>query len=240
MLYGIFSDIHANLEALNAVLGLFDSKNVKRFFCAGDIVGYGPNPNECAEMLRILPGLSTCVGNHDSAVFGLKELTRFNDNAKASLNLTIKVLTEDNRKYLSELPKSISAECVMLVHGSPRDPLDEYILVRKQYEENMHHLTAVVTVVGHTHVPFIFGHNSTYLLKDTEPITLECDKKYIVNPGSVGQPRDGNNKAACIIMDTDSCSIQLYRLEYDIAFSQKKMRALKLPDVLIERLSWGK
>jgi predicted phosphodiesterase len=240
MLYGVFSDIHANLEALNTVLDFFMSKNIKRLFCAGDIVGYGPNPNECTEIVRGLPGLSICVGNHDRAASGLKELTWFNDYAKKSLIWTAKTLTEANKMYLSELPKTVNVDGIMLVHGSPRDPLDEYLLVRKQYEENISHLTTDITVVGHTHVPFIFGHNAAYFPKDPQPLILEDNKKYIVNPGSVGQPRDGNNKAACIIFDTEKRELQLCRLGYDFSLTQNKMRGYKLPPFLVERLGWGK
>ena len=240
MVYGILSDIHSNLEALNAVLVFFKSKKVKHYACSGDIVGYGPNPNECTELIKTLSPLSICVGNHDRAVTGLKDLTWFNEYAKKSLVWTSRVLTESNKIYLSELPKMVTTGGMMIVHGSPRDPLDEYLLIRRQYEENLPHLNTDITLVGHTHVPFIFGHESTYLLKDSVVLNLEKGKKYIINPGSVGQPRDGNNKASCAIYDSKNRKFTLYRLEYDISSTQSKMREHKLPAYLIERLNWGK
>lgn len=240
MIYGILSDIHANLEALNSVLEFFVSKKVGHYACSGDIVGYGPNPNECAEIFRKLSPLSACVGNHDRAATGMKELTWFNEYAKKSLQWTARALNESNKIYLSELPKNVTTGGMMLVHGSPRDPLDEYLLMRRQYEENVPHLLADVTLVGHTHVPFIFGHTTAYLLKNGESLTLDQDKRYIINPGSVGQPRDGDSRASCAVYDSEKRQFTLYRVDYDIALTQSKMRDYKLPSYLIERLSWGK
>jgi len=239
MIYGILSDIHSNLEALTAVVDLFKFKGAEHYLCPGDLVGYGPDPNECIDIVRGLKPLSICVGNHDRAASGLKDLIWFNEYARKALIWTSTVITQSNKIYLSELPKTVKQDEFMMVHGSPRDPLDEYLLMRRQYEENVPHLSANITIVGHTHVPFIFGHNSMYLLKDSSPLLLESGKKYIVNPGSTGQPRDGNNRAACGIFDSENRKFQLFRVEYDISLTQHKMRKARLPAYLIERLDWG-
>jgi len=239
MIYGIFSDVHGNLEALNAVLGLLREKNTAHYLYAGDIVGYGPNPNECVDAIRNLSPLSICAGNHDRAACGLKEVTWFNEYARKAIQWTSKVLTQDHQIYLSELSKTVQLPDFTIVHGSPRDPLDEYLLMRDQYEENIPHLKADITVVGHTHVPLIFGCGPKYALKDSAPVLLEPGKRYILNPGSCGQPRDSNNKASCALFDSENRRLELFRLEYDIIKTQEKMRGFKLPAYLIDRLSWG-
>ncbi len=239
MLYGIFSDIHSNLEALNIVLRYFDNKQVDRYICAGDVVGYGPDPNECVRIVKGISPLSICVGNHDRAACGLKDMTWFNDYARQSLVWTSRVLTEVNNIYLSELPKSVLIDEFMVVHGSPRDPVDEYLMAHRQFEEIIPQLKKHIVVVGHTHIPTIFGHESAFTLKDASPVRLEISNNYLINPGSVGQPRDGNNKASCALFNTETRELELIRLEYDITKTQSKMRALKLPPYLIERLSWG-
>lgn len=244
MKYAIFADVHANLEALTAVLDYYREKKVDGYIFAGDIVGYGPNPNECVQVVKRLFPMWICVGNHDRASCGLKDITWFNEYAQKSLIWTRKNLTQDNQIYLSELPKIVYQSDFTVVHGSPRDPLDAYLLTREQYEENKAGLKTTFTFVGHSHVPYIFGDKFTHIFighsGDTESLILPKTDKYIINPGSVGQPRDGNNKASCMIFDTETSELELRRIKYDFPMTQEKMRKEHLPPFLIERLYWGK
>jgi predicted phosphodiesterase len=240
MLYGVFSDVHANLEALTAVLDFFRSHEIDRYLCAGDFVGYGPNPNECVSIVRKLPMLRASVGNHDRAVCGLKDITWFNEYAQKAIIWTRQVLTQENQIYLSELPKMVNHSEYTLVHGSPRDPIDEYLLTWQQYQENLPYIKGPVAFVGHSHIPFVFGQNATHLLKESDSIILSPEEKYVINVGAVGQPRDGNNRASCGIYDSNIGKFDLYRINYDIRTTQDKMRQARMPGFLIERLNWGK
>lgn len=241
MKYGIFADVHGNLEALNAVLDCFKEKKVDGYVFAGDIVGYGPNPNECVQIIKHLHPLWICVGNHDRASCGLKDITWFNEYAQKALIWTRQNLSQDNQIYLSELPKIVYQSDFSVVHGSPRDPLDEYLLTRDQYDENKAGLKNPFTYVGHTHVPFIFGENFTHLfIRDNDVVTFNKKGKFIINPGAVGQPRDGNNKASCMIFDMEGQELEHIRIAYDFHPTQEKMRKERLPAFLIERLAWGK
>jgi predicted phosphodiesterase len=240
MRYGILSDIHANLEALEAVLSFFRSEKVDGYLSCGDIVGYGPNPNECVEKIKALFPLWIVVGNHDWAACGLKDITWFNDYAQKSLIWTRQILTQNNQIYLSELPKIIHHSDFTLVHGSPRDPLSEYLLTPQQYKENMPYLQNSFTFVGHSHVPFVFTSGSTYVFRDSETVSLAKKEKCVINAGAVGQPRDNNCRASCALFDSNTKELKLIRLDYDISITQEKMYKSRLPAFLIERLSWGK
>ncbi len=241
MKYGIFADVHANLEALNTVLEFFISEKVDRYLCAGDVVGYGPNPNECVTAIRNLSPLSLVVGNHDWAACGLKDITWFNEYAQHSVTWTRQLLTQENQIYLSELPKVLHHGDFTLVHGSPRDPLDEYLLTKEQFTENQSFLTTPYTFVGHSHIPLVFAQGTVHLFRDSDTVLLDPAKgRSIINPGSVGQPRDSNSKASCALYDTQTHVLRVIRLEYDIATTQEKMRRARLPGFLVERLSWGK
>jgi predicted phosphodiesterase len=240
MQYGVLADVHSNLEALRAVLSFFGSKKIDHYLCLGDIVGYGPNPNECVSVIKALPHCAKVAGNHDRAACGLKVLLWFNEYARKAVLWTARTLTQDNQIFLSELPKSLSHEGLSIVHGSPRDPLDEYLLTREQYKENLPLLTENVTFVGHSHIPFAFSRTSAYSLRDHVPLLLLPEEKYIINPGPVGQPRDEDNKASCGIYDDYAGEFRLYRLEYDYTETQRKMRQHRLPAFLMERLAWGR
>lgn len=238
MRYGVFADVHSNLEALTSVLDFFRGQKIDRFLCMGDLVGYGPDPNECVTRVHALPNLHIVVGNHDRAACGLKDTTWFNEFALKAINWTSKTLTQKNLIYLSELPKVVRHGDVMIVHGSPRNPLDEYLLTRGQYEEAAGCLTAPVTFVGHSHVPFIFGGGSVSLTDG--PVPLPEKELFIINAGSVGQPRDADTRAACGIFDSSQRTFTLHRLEYDFPSTQEKMYRARLPVFLIERLGHGK
>lgn len=245
MRYGIFSDVHANLEALEAVLGFFKKERIQSFICLGDLVGYGPNPNECIERIAGLKKVQVIAGNHDHASVGLKELTWFNDMATRSLNWTKRQLKEENRSFLMRLPRLIDASQFTLAHGSPRDPIDEYVLTPRQYLDNLEFFRTPVCFIGHTHVPSVFFSDSLGMIQhkpllDGEPYKIDPQAKTIVNAGSVGQPRDGDPRSSCLIFDTEKSEVTAHRVAYDIAAVQDKMKLATLPLFLIERLGYGR
>ncbi|MCB4792441.1 MAG: metallophosphatase family protein [Elusimicrobia bacterium] len=240
MKYGILSDIHANLEALEVVLAHLKSENVDGYLSCGDLVGYGPNPNECVYKLRDLFPLWVVVGNHDWAACGLRDITWFNEYAQKAIIWTRQQLTESNQIYLSELPKTVFHSDFTLVHGSLIDPLSDYLLTPAQYKENLALLKTPFTFVGHSHIPFVMANTSIHIFRNTESTRLNKDEKYIINSGSVGQPRDGNFRTSCSVYDTNTNELKVCRLEYDLALTQEKMHKARLPAFLIERLSWGK
>lgn len=242
MLYGIIADIHGNLEALQSVMQFLRKIKPDKYICAGDIVGYGPNPNECAKTVMGLWPFMGVLGNHDWASCGMRDISYFNSHAVESINWTRNVLTEINQMYISELPKAVSDENISVYHGSPRDQLDEYLITREQYKENIKFLKTRITIVGHTHKPMIFSDKRILTLdQDLQTIVFDADENnIIINPGSVGQPRDGNNKASCALYNTEKNELTVARIEYDIAATQNKMRHERMAALLIERLSVGK
>lgn len=251
MLYGIFSDIHSNIEALEIVFEFFENYKVSSFICCGDIVGYGPNPNECIELIKSLQSLVVVIGNHDAACAGLKDITWFNEYAQEAIIWTRKQLDEQKRMYIQELPKIFSTTFETglnwtIVHGSPREPIDEYLLNKKEMVENLYYFNTDICFVGHTHIPFVFMfeknlHISTLLIpEERKKIKLLPQYKYIVNVGAVGQPRDGDPRACIAFFDSTNSELEFFRLNYDFPKTQRKMYHARLPMFLIERLTWGR
>jgi len=241
MRYGILSDIHANLEALTTILNYLESQHIDKYVCAGDLVGYGPNPNECLAYMKNLSPLWISAGNHDWAVCGLKELSWFNEYAQKSILWTRHELSQENMIFLSELPKTFRRSDIMLVHGSPRDPLDEYLLTMEQYRENIGSLKTPLTFIGHSHVPLMFSSKGMHEFHGPETAVIPRDEEHVIlNAGSVGQPRDGDNRASCAVFDSDTREFKITRHAYDISATQQKMHKARLPAFLIERLTWGK
>jgi predicted phosphodiesterase len=239
----IISDIHANLVALEAVL----ADAVGRYeavWCLGDLVGYGPNPNECVALVRGLPGLVCLVGNHDKAVLGEIDMNVFNGDARAAIAWTQNVGTADMLAYLRDLPAQVLRGDYTLVHGSPRQPVWEYILDRYIALENFPLFGTPYCLVGHTHMPVIY--KQTGLNGDVReespnysgPRALRGER-LIVNPGSVGQPRDNNPDAAYALLDTETDTWEYRRVAYDLFATQSRMRAAKLPERLAARLGYG-
>ncbi|MCS6863368.1 MAG: metallophosphatase family protein [Abditibacteriales bacterium] len=246
MRYGIISDIHGNLEALEVVLRKLDGCD--RWICLGDIVGYGPNPNECCERVRALNAL--CVqGNHDLAALGQYDLSWFNDWAAAAILWTQKQLTAANRAFLQNVPamQVINDENFpfTLVHGSPRDPTEEYISSAQEADAIFERLTTPLCLVGHTHVAECYVRAKDALTCERRGmnagglIPLKKHHHYIINCGSVGQPRDRNPQTSCGLLDTQARRVEIFRLDYPIEATQRKMRAAGLPDLLWQRLEWG-
>ncbi len=243
MRYAILSDIHANLDALETVLQDLSEQGVDRVVCLGDFVGYGPEPNECVERLRPLLHLAL-VGNHDLAAIGQLSPERFNLFARVAIEWTRQRLTSQTQVYLASLPPRAEKGGVLFVHGSPRDPVEEYILDPRTADGNFRSETFTVCFFGHTHVPmwFLFdgARTSVRWLPPNTPARLEEGMRHLVNVGSVGQPRDGDPRAAYLVYDADARTVELRRLAYPVEAVQRKMQAAELPRPLWLRLVEGR
>ena len=238
----VLSDIHANLAALEAVLA--DAAGQwERVWFLGDLVGYGPQPNECVERLRALEPLAL-TGNHDWAVLDKLDVDDFNAEARMVVRWTQRTLTGENRAYLQDLPPLRVAPPFTLAHASPRHPVWEYILDLPTALANFAHFDTPCCLVGHTHVPAVFaldeasGEMDFALVEHGDVLDLSRHR-LIVNPGGVGQPRDGDPRAAYALLDDEAMTMEFRRVPYDIAATQALMRDLKMPRRLIKRLEQG-
>lgn len=244
MKIAIFADVHSNLEALDTMLSFCKSEKVQSYISAGDIVGYGPNPNECIDIFKQM-NIESVLGNHDAACSGIKDILWFNPDAQRAILWSRVNLNEENRLYLLHLPKILVKGEITIAHGSPRDPLDEYLLTLQQLLENVGYFNTNVCCVGHSHFPFVFRYSEygyELFTENLEEMSFTIDEryKYIVNVGSVGQPRDGDNRLCFCIYHLEKKELKFFRLEYDFQFTQEKMRQKRLPSFLIERLAWGR
>jgi len=238
----IIADIHANLAAFEAVLGDIERKGgVDEIWCLGDIVGYGPDPSRCIELLREYNHICV-VGNHDLAAIGKMELSWFNPDAATACQWTNGQLSQEDIEYLEGLPRTIEKDDFLLVHGSPADPIQEYVLSASVAAKNFEFFQLPYCLVGHTHEPAAFREEEA----SCRPMSLSPGigvvlGKYrmIINPGGVGQPRDGNPQASYAIYDSEGCIFRLYRVSYDIGATQDKMMQAGLPVHLITRLEAG-
>jgi predicted phosphodiesterase len=239
----IIADIHSNLAALTAVLDDIEhGGGADEIWCLGDIVGYGPDPRECLAILR--KTIDICVaGNHDWAAVGKISTSDFNPDAAAASQWTAQQLNDEDIEYISNLPLVIEEGNFTLAHGSPREPIREYLLSAGAAFENLAYFKTQLCLVGHSHQPVVFNCNETgecsarYFLPDS-PVAIG-ESRLIINPGSVGQPRDGNPDAAYAIFDSEQQLISLHRTPYDIGSTQEKMQAHGLPVRLAARLSYG-
>ena len=243
MRYLVLSDIHANLAAFEAVLA--DAGQFDRIWCLGDVVGYGPDPNECVARLREFPHISL-AGNHDWAVLGKLDLRFFNSDARQSCLWTRYTLSSDNRAYLQTLPPVTIEEGYTLAHGSPSQPIEEYILDPVSAEYNFGAFNTRVCLVGHTHWPTAFfqANGSSRFCEPRPPqwnraISLNGGR-WIINPGSVGQPRDGNPDAAYALLEVETGRWEYRRAAYPVQETQRRMREHGLPKRLVERLAQGR
>ncbi len=243
MRYLIISDIHSNLAAFEAVLA--DAGPFDRIWCLGDVVGYGPDPNECVERLQDLPHVCV-VGNHDWAALGKMDTEDFNPDAKRACLWTRKQLSPSNLGYLGTLPEHLVEEGFTLVHGSPRHPIWEYVLSPSVAEASFEHFDSRFCLVGHTHVPIIYRHHpenpnracDAMIPSLNAPLVLG-EERLIINPGSVGQPRDGDPRASYAIFDSDEFTLEYRRIPYPIEVTQARMVEKGLPVRLIMRLTYG-
>jgi len=237
----VISDIHSNLTALERVLS--HAGEVDAVWCLGDIVGYGPEPNECIERVRSLPNLVCIIGNHDAAVLKQIDASAFNPEARQVIHWTQKIISEENLNFLRNLPERAFQDQVTLAHGSPRQPVWEYLLDTANATLSFAYFETAYCFVGHTHMPVIYqlaDGDRQVRLQIPEPNTqISLNPRAIINPGSIGQPRDRDARAAYAIFDPEEGAWQYNRVPYDITQVQERMQAAGLPDRHIQRLSGG-
>jgi len=244
MRYAIIGDIHANLAAFNAVLADITHRGgVEKVWCLGDIIGYGPDPHECIKLLRQTDHV--CVaGNHDWAAIGKVATSEFNLDAAAACHWTAEQLDSEDIEYLGNLPLTVQEGDFTLVHGSPREPIWEYLTSTSIAEENFSYFKSKFCLVGHSHVPLVFSYSESGDCSSNQfgsNVGLALGRnRLIINPGGVGQPRDGDPQASYAIYDSETSQVRLYRVPYDIQATQDRMMERKLPVRLVARLSYGR
>lgn len=238
----LLSDIHSNLTALDAVLkdATVDG-TIDEIWSLGDAVGYGPRPNECLDRLRELDVVAV-AGNHELAAYGSIPASDFNQYARSAIEWTGSVLTPDSRDYIDAMPSTIMRNPFTLVHGSPRDPVWEYIIGHEEAAQCLKYIDTRHCVYGHTHVPIAIPASSPAML-ETRPkpgqVVELGDERWFVNPGSIGQPRDGDPRASYAVIDSAEMTVSFFRTEYPVEETQHQMEEIGLPDRLIQRLEFG-
>ncbi len=242
MKIALISDLHGNLEALNVVVNNIRKQSIKKIICLGDLVGYGANPNECIEIVSEVAEI-VIAGNHDWAVLDKTDYSNFNPVAKAAIEWTKKNTKTKNLEYLNRLAISATtkSESFLLVHSTPKDPEKwHYLFDVRDFEFQLNYFEEKCCFIGHSHEPLFFNfRGSTGELCAKNPLKLEKKCRYIINVGSIGQPRDYDPRAAYMIVDTNSETVELIRLPYDIPTAQKKIIEAGLPEFLALRLARG-
>lgn len=239
---GVVSDIHSNLDALTAVFTAMEP--VDQVWCLGDTVGYGPEPNECVAAIAGRKHLAV-LGNHDAAATEQMGVEEFNPYAAEAARWTIERLTPASREFLSSLPTRLVSGEFTLTHGSPRNPLWEYLLSAASASQSFDHFDGPFCLVGHTHIPSFFARlpsGELVVRRIVDEAEVKLDQpgyRFILNPGSVGQPRDEDARASFLLVDTDKRSAIWRRVEYPYERTQAKMRRVGLPSKLVDRLSKG-
>jgi predicted phosphodiesterase len=243
MRYAVISDIHGNVEALRAVFADIDSRSIDSIVCLGDIVGYYPDPEECVDLVR--KRVSHCVvGNHDYAATGRIDTRNFTYYAFASMEWTKKNLSDEAKAYLASLPLTLELNGLFFTHSSPSNPQD-FIYVFPDSEEAIFEafngLVHRVNFIGHTHWPSIMVEdNDKIVLHTDDNIDIQSDHFYLINVGSIGQPRNLDPRSCYAIYDTDRANISLVRVTYDYSITQQKVLDNNLPSFLAERLPKGR
>lgn len=237
--------MHGNCDALDAVLNRVKRKNFDGYLVLGDLVGYGGGPNQVVDTIRELPGESIVIrGNHDKVAAGLESGENFNGAALQAARWTAERLTESNLKYIRELPVGPVTvdDQTVVCHGSPLDE-DAYTFSDFDAYQIFSRTEATITFFGHTHIPSLFiGHEGgieVQLLRDSGRISIDPSMRYLINPGSVGQPRDRDPRAAYMIFDREKMEVRWYRLEYPVQKAQSRITKTGLPAILADRLSVG-
>ncbi|MDA0988064.1 MAG: metallophosphoesterase family protein [Chloroflexi bacterium] len=243
MRIAILADIHSNLEALNAVLAdAMEKAPIDKIWCLGDTVGYGPDPIACLDTILSMDHILV-AGNHDLAAVGKISLVDFNAYAAEACRWTTTQLSSEHREHLAELPLRAEQTPFTLVHGSSRDPIWEYVVSIDVAQACFDHFTTPYCLVGHSHIPFIYRqwqHSAELVdVPPGSPVQLGRER-LIINPGGVGQPRDGDPRASYAIYHTDENSMEFRRVSYNVAATQRKMRTAGLPEYLAERLQYGR
>jgi predicted phosphodiesterase len=244
MRIAIVADIHSNLEAFQAVLRHAEGEGpIERLWCVGDIVGYGPDPSACIELVRRHSHVSV-AGNHDLAAIGKMGTEDFNPIAAEAAHWTARQLSAEERAYLEEMSLVVKEGDFTLVHGTLRHPEWEYLLTGEQAQAHFGLQETPYSLVGHSHVPFVAveapnAPAAMIVLADGDELHLS-EERLAINPGGVGQPRDGDPRAAYAVYDSDARTVAFHRVEYNIEATQRKMEAAGLPRYLIDRLSRGR
>ncbi|MDD5530270.1 MAG: metallophosphoesterase family protein [bacterium] len=239
MRYAILSDIHSNIEALESVVSELKGREISKVICLGDIVGYGANPNECCNLVK---EMSECVilGNHDAGSIGLTNLSHFHSLAKEVCVWTSKILTHENTSWLKSLSFQQNYNNVLLSHSSPSTPGHWHYVSSMNDAINEFPVCDHICFIGHTHVPATFVKiGQKYKIITNNKFLINPDYKYIINPGSVGQPRDKNTQSSFAVYDSEIEEIETVRISYDIDATQKKIINAGLPQYLAERLLLG-
>ena len=242
MRVAIVSDIHGNRHAFEAVLDAISASECRELWCLGDLVGYGADPDACVDLAR--EHAAVCLaGNHDLGVRGTLPLEQFSRGAALAATWTQETITAQTRSYLDELEPSNLEEAVGLYHASPRDPIWEYVLSPLQAELCFDVAAQRISLIGHSHVALSFSRfPGTPATGETRSDDEEIDVatgEWLINPGSVGQPRDGDPRAAWLELDLDGWRATYHRTKYDIAGAANAIRSARLPDSLAERLLYG-
>jgi len=242
--YLVFSDIHGNLEAFNTFLNSKIPKKADKLVFLGDLVGYGPNPNEVVDIFSGLKNVYGIRGNHDKVVAELESAALFNPVASESARWAQKIISPGNKEYLKNLPQGplILDNFITICHGSPFDE-DYYIFSKFEAMEAIRFIKTSIAFFGHTHFPVLYIYRNARLdiveMRENRRIKLDKNTKYLINPGSIGQPRDRCNKSSFILFDSDKMTVSFNRLKYDYQKTQQKIYDAKLPDILGERLETG-
>jgi predicted phosphodiesterase len=242
MKYAFFSDVHANLEALKAVILDFQEEKIDKIFFLGDAVGYGPNPNECIELIDQIAEVKL-IGNHDYAALGLMETDYFNQYAAESMSWTKTSLKKNVIEIMRKFTMKAEVDDIMVVHSSPKEPeMWHYILDMTDVEENFKYFSQKICLVGHTHRPFIVSRDNegNCTISNRPEEKLNDNRRYLINIGSVGQPRDGDPRSCYVVYDNKNHIIRYKRVAYNYDVTQKRMASLGLPEYLIERLAIGR
>lgn len=236
----VISDIHSNSDALKAVIS--DAVVFDRVWCLGDVVGYGPDPNECIQILKSLPRLVCILGNHDAAVMGFIELSAFNNEASAAIMIQERMLSQESREFLELLEVQRVEDGITLAHGSPRNPIWEYVMNARTAKENFSAFDTQVCLIGHSHIPVIFIDDHSKhpgILLPSSGDMWRSEKRFLLNPGSVGQPRDRNPLASYVIWDDEEKIYSYHRVAYDFRPVQERILSLGIPSRHAYRLAEG-
>lgn len=248
MRFFVLSDIHSNIEALDACIQRAKLAGYDAVYCCGDIVGYGPNPVEAIDALRGLNPL-TIRGNHDRVAASEDAASEFNPHARRAIFWTRSALPDSYRNYLASLPVGPLAveKEAQLVHGALTDE-DDYIFTSSDVSQNLRLATKRMTFFGHSHFPAVYANDAkgsavnpaTYEFDEFTAVRCDGNQRFLINPGSVGQPRDGDTRASFLIWDQERERLEFYRVEYPVEITQAKMAAAQLPAYLIDRLAQGR
>jgi putative phosphoesterase len=241
MKLGIFSDIHGNWEAFKAVLKALKKEKVASRICLGDMVGYGADPNKCIRKVQKFATV-TLAGNHDHAAMGLTDITHFNQYAQESVAWTAGQIKDKFKDYLKNLPFMHEMQDIRFVHATPQHPEQwNYVLSADQAQFVFETFTEQILFIGHSHNPLFFTQTGSAVdIRPPGPIQLIAGTRYIVNVGSVGQPRDGNPQACYCVCDLEQQTVDIRRVPYNVERAQKKIRNAGLPDYLADRIAKGR